>query len=142
TVKTNETHGHLFFSVTNVSSSEVTIDGVATSCGCTVATLPSKPWKLAPKQNGRIEVLVDVRGRTGTLTKQVNIASPTAPKTLTVSVTIPAGSFGGGMTPAMGDRLRNQESSAVDRQAVFKTDCATCHLAPAFGKYGGPLYKE
>src|SRR5690348_9371563 len=93
TVKTNETHGHLFFSVTNVSNSEVIIDGVTTSCGCTVATLPSKPWKLAPKQNGRIEVLVDVRGRTGTLTKQVSIASPTAPKMLTVSVTIPAGSL-------------------------------------------------
>ncbi|MDB6122643.1 MAG: hypothetical protein JWQ71_1636 [Pedosphaera sp.] len=141
TVKTNETHGHLFFSVTNVSNSEVIIENVTTSCDCTAATLPSKPWKLAPKQDGKIEVVVDVRGKTGTLTKQVSITSPTAPKMLSVSVTIPPGVFGGGITPAMGDRLRNQESSAGDRQAVFKADCARCHLAPAFGKFGGQLYK-
>jgi cytochrome c553 len=139
-VKTNETFAHLFFSVTNISSKEIIIDQVTTSCGCTVATLPSKPWKLAPRENGKIEIAVDVRGKTGTLTKTVAVASPTAPKELTVSVIIPTG-FGGGMTPAMGDRLRNQEAAATDHQAVFKTTCAKCHLEPAFGKSGGELYR-
>jgi cytochrome c553 len=138
--KTNETHAHIFFNVTNISTADVVIEDVKTSCGCTVATLPSKPWQLAPKKSGQIEVIVDVRGRTGTLTKNVSVASPTAAKMLTVSVTIPTG-FGGGMTPAMGDRLRNQETAATDHQAVFKTDCVKCHLEPAFGKSGGPLYK-
>lgn len=141
TAKTNETHAHLFFSLTNISSSDVIITDVATSCGCTVATLPSKPWKIAPKENGRIEVAVDVRGKTGTITKQVSVASPTAAKLLTVSVTIPNGYFGGGMTPAMGDRLRNQEAATVNRQSVFRENCASCHLIPAFGKSGANLYK-
>ena len=141
TVETNETHAHLFFSLTNVSSQEVIISDVATSCGCTVATLPSKPWKLEPNESGKINVAVDVRGKTGTITKQVSIASPTADKLLTVSVTIPNGYFGGGMTPAMGDRLRNQESAAVNRQSIFRENCASCHLIPAFGKSGANLYK-
>src|SRR5689334_5432077 len=97
TVKTNETHGHLFFSLTNVSSREVVISNVTTSCGCTVAKLPKKPWIIEPNESGRIDVEVDVRGKTGTITKQVSVASPTAEKLLTVSVTIPNGYFGGGM---------------------------------------------
>jgi cytochrome c553 len=141
TVKTNETHAHLFFSLTNVSSENVVISNVTTSCGCTVAKLPKKPWIIDPKESGRIDVEVDVRGKTGTLTKQVNIISPTAARLLNVSVTIPNGYFGGGMTPAMGDRLRNQEATEVNRQSIFRENCASCHLIPAFGKSGANLYQ-
>ncbi|EEF58590.1 DUF1573 domain-containing protein [Pedosphaera parvula] len=136
---TNETHARLFFCLTNVSSKEVVITDVATSCGCTVATIPSKPWKIPPKEIGRIDVAIDLRGKTGTITKEVSVASPTAAKLLTVSATIPSG-YGGGMTPAMGDRLRNQESAAANRQSIFRNNCASCHLVPAFGKSGAKLY--
>src|SRR2546426_12528054 len=70
--RTNETHARLFFNLTNVSSSDVLITDVATSCGCTVATIPSKPWKIAPKESGRIDVAIDLRGKTGTITKEVS----------------------------------------------------------------------
>src|SRR5437868_1166333 len=37
-----------FFSVTNISASNVVIDHVQTSCHCTVGKLPSQPWTLRP----------------------------------------------------------------------------------------------
>jgi mono/diheme cytochrome c family protein len=45
-------------------------------------------------------------------------------------------------TPAMIDpnRARSFQMAAVDRQAVFKGDCASCHAAPAKGKSGKELY--
>jgi len=38
------------------------------------------------------------------------------------------------------DRARNMQAALVDRQAVFRGDCVSCHLAPAVGKYGQTLY--
>ena len=31
-------------------------------------------------------------------------------------------------------------TAKADRQAVFRGDCATCHVKPGEGKYGKPLY--
>jgi mono/diheme cytochrome c family protein len=45
-----------------------------------------------------------------------------------------------GMSSAEADRIWGRELEATDHQAVFKKDCARCHLAPAFGKYGQSLY--
>jgi mono/diheme cytochrome c family protein len=38
------------------------------------------------------------------------------------------------------DRARFVAASKVDRQAVFKGDCAKCHAGPAQGKYGQQLF--
>ena len=38
------------------------------------------------------------------------------------------------------DRARGLAAAKVDRQAVFKNDCATCHALPGNGKYGQVLY--
>ncbi len=38
------------------------------------------------------------------------------------------------------ERARGMAAAKVDRQAVFKDDCATCHAKPATGKYGQALY--
>src|SRR5438034_848188 len=65
------TNAHFTFSLTNVSSAEVVISNVRTSCGCTVASLPSKPWRLIPGANGQIGASVDLRGKFGTLVKSL-----------------------------------------------------------------------
>src|SRR5690348_1431755 len=57
------------FSVTNPSESAVTIDRVQTSCGCTVAKLPSQPWTLAPHSNGQVSVSVNLANKSGVLFK-------------------------------------------------------------------------
>jgi cytochrome c553 len=46
-----------------------------------------------------------------------------------------------GVSAEMANRLWNREMAGADRQAVFKKDCVKCHLQPAFGKTGAPLYQ-
>src|SRR5579863_3114417 len=140
TVKPGEISAHFIFKVANVSDATVTIDDVKTSCGCTVAQLPMKPWHLAPKETNKMEVLVDVRGKTGVLFKQINVLSTNAPKLLTVLITIPPEATNG-MSGEMANRLWGQQLAATDHQEVFKNDCVKCHLIPAFGKMGQPLYQ-
>jgi mono/diheme cytochrome c family protein len=69
--KEGETQALLNFSLTNISSMEVVINNVRTSCGCTVPTLPSRPWRLPPGASGSFGVAVDLRGKFGILTKSV-----------------------------------------------------------------------
>jgi len=140
TAKPGAISAHLFFDATNVSTQEVVIDGVKTSCGCTSAKMPSEPWRLAPGQSGRMEITVDLRGKSGTLLKGVSVQSATAAKDLLIEVTIPPGGTNT-LSPEMANRLWNQEMAAADRQAVFKGDCVKCHLEPAFGKNGAALYR-
>lgn len=120
------------FSVTNPSESEVIIDRVQTSCGCTVAKLPSQPWILAPHTNGQLAVSVNLANKSGTLFKTITVISTNSQKILTVKVMLPE-------SPAM-VRSRNQQMALADQQAVFKGDCAKCHVEPAVGLMGKELY--
>ena len=128
------------FAVTNSSSHEVTINSVRTSCGCTVAKLPSTPWKLGPGEGGDVEATVDLRGKFGTLSKFVSVDTSEGPKMLNIKVVIPSTPAVGAMGNAAA-RARNMQTAIADRQAVFKNDCATCHVTPAIGKVGEPLYQ-
>lgn len=125
-----EALAHFVFSVTNVSSTTVVINAVRTSCGCTVAKLPSMPWVLAPGTNGQMEVNVDLRGKRGTISKVVSVDASGGVQLLTVNVTI----------PEPDPRENNRMMAQADRQAVFRGECATCHVQPAVGKRGPELY--
>ncbi len=63
--KPGEVSALFVFKVSNVSTSNVVIDDVKTSCGCTVAQFPTKPWTLKPGAQDKAEVLVDLRGNFG-----------------------------------------------------------------------------
>ncbi len=132
--KPGQMSADFFFSVTNVSTSDVVIDHVQTSCGCTVAKLPSQPWVLKPQDNGKINVTVDLHGKpVGTLFKTVTVFfTNQTTKPLTVKVTIPDNPENA--------RMRNQQMALGDRQKVFKDDCAKCHAEPTHGKTGKDLY--
>ena len=41
---------------------------------------------------------------------------------------------------AMGNRAQNIQSALADRQAIFKGDCASCHVQKGVGKFGQELY--
>src|SRR5579859_2352111 len=131
--KEGETDAKFFFSVTNISSSNVVIDDVTTSCGCTVAKPPSKPWIMTPHSDGKIDVTVDLRNKPpGDLFKTVYVQSTNAAKQLRVKVSIPEN--------AQFTRMRNQQMAMADRQGVFRNDCARCHAEPTKGKSGAELY--
>jgi hypothetical protein len=136
-VKQGAPQAQVFFAVTNVSSSDVTITQVLTSCGCTVASLPSQPWRLPPGSDGKINASINLAGKFGTVIKTLTVISSGGNKVLTIKVNVPQPEP---QDPEMAARIRNQEASKADRLAVFKNDCAQCHLEPAFGKTGHELY--
>lgn len=137
--KPGEVSAKFTFKVRNNSSSQVTIDDVKTSCGCTIAQFPSKPWQLAPGETNHMDVLVDLRGKYGKIFKQIIVVSSNAPATLTVVVDIPNPGTNA-MSTQQADRMWGQQLAAMDHQAVFKKDCVKCHLEPAFGKFDKNLY--
>jgi mono/diheme cytochrome c family protein len=134
--KPGETNVHYVFNLTNTSPANLNIFSIGTSCGCTVAKAPAQPWLISPGAGGPVEVDLDLRGRRGLVTKVVYLYSVGyAPKVLTVKAHIPE------MTSGLGpDRDRNVKIATADRQAVFRGDCARCHVTPASGKSGAELY--
>ena len=136
------------FVVTNVSDHDVMLNALRTSCGCTVAQLPSTPYKLEPGAKVVIAVTLDLRGKSGTLTKTVTVASSAEIKSLIVRANIPQAAPGAtpvapGPVPVTGGlagRAMNIQNALADRQAIFKGDCATCHVDKGVGKLGVELY--
>jgi len=88
TIHEGEAQAHFIFNLTNISQQPVVIDDVKTSCGCTVAQLPQVPWNLKPRENGQIQVTVNVPGKIQTTLKEVTIITPQGVKTLRVEATI------------------------------------------------------
>lgn len=122
------------FHVTNTSAADIVITQVRTSCGCSVANLPSQPWRLAPGASGEFQIVVDLRGKHGVLHKTAMIDTERGYKQLEFRVNIPA------PDPRDEMRARNLLIAQADRQAVFRGDCAQCHVEPAKGKFGRELY--
>jgi cytochrome c553 len=140
TVKMGEVTARVTFKVKNVSRTNILVNDVKPSCGCTIAQLPSKPWQIPAKQTGKFDVLVDLRGKSGQLTKEIGVIRADTTNLLMVTVNMPEG-FTNGMSSNAMDRMFGQQLAGMDRQAIFKNDCVKCHLVPAFGKLGEPLYQ-
>ena len=126
------------FNVSNPTEKSVVIERVQTSCGCTVAKLPSQPWVSTPHTNGQINVTVNLAGKSGTIWKTITVYSTNnVQKVLSVKVNLPDN------PEAM--RLRNQAmmSASGDPQIIFKNaECAKCHVDKSRGLMGKALYKE
>jgi mono/diheme cytochrome c family protein len=137
-LKEGETSSSFTFNLTNVSAAEVIINRVGTSCGCTAAELPEQPWKVAPGKGGPIQVTMNMQGKYGTVTKEVWVHTSLGTKTLEVTTVAPVPP-----PPDNADELKRQENMRMaqsNRQAVFRNDCASCHVEPGKGKKGAELY--
>jgi mono/diheme cytochrome c family protein len=142
-VTNGTTAAEFSFNLTNISAGDVIINFVQTSCGCTVAKLPSTPWKLASKENGEISATMQLAGTPpgGTKIKTLTVNTDKGPKALYVKATVLAEPAA--MTEM--DRTNAQKIALADRQAVFKGDCMRCHVTPAkdatgHDKMGKDLY--
>ena len=143
TSKPGEESAPFHFFVTNVSPAPVVFNGLRTSCGCTVAQLPTTPYTLMPGSNVTINASMDLRSKSGSITKSVMADTSVGMKSLLVKANITAASATANQTPgapAMGDRSKNIQTALADRQAVFKGDCASCHVEKGKGKLGVELY--
>ena len=129
--KLGEPTANVTFYLTNTSLTPAVVKSVKTSCGCTAAHLPPMPWTIAPGQDGKIDVSMNLAGKTGIVIKTVTVDSTAGVKVLQVRVTMP--------DPQV-ERQQNMQLALADRQAVFKDNCATCHSAPAEGKTGEALF--
>lgn len=126
------------FGITNVSRSTVSILGTESSCECTVAELPSKPWIFNPGDSGTIHVRMNITGRFGKLTKKVFVNTSHGRQTLTVETRIP-------LTPApfnVSARQMDLAAAQKDPQAIFKGGCAACHSLPTIGRHGKSLFDK
>ena len=134
--KVGELDAAFSFAVTNVSETNVTINWVRPSCGCTVAKLPPTPWILKPGEGGTIDFNLDLRGKSGTLSKYVSVDTSHGQKILMIKTIIPQATA----MPGTDARVKNMQLAMADRQVVFRGDCANCHATPAAGKKGEQLY--
>ena len=136
-VPADSQQAHFTFSFKNVSTNTVTIVTVHPSCGCTTAQLPPLPWGIPTGSNGQIGVTVNLAGKFGTVVKTVHVGTDKGSRDLIVQITI--------LPPVIpvltdADRVRQMAIARVDRQAVFKNDCATCHVKNGDFRYGKALY--
>ena len=115
----------------------VTILSVRPSCGCTTTKLPQLPWTLTPGTNGQMEATVNLAAKSGTLYKTVTVNTDKGSKILWLKITIRPFEM-----PKMSEaeRAQNIQTALTDRQAVFKGQCATCHVQRGQGRYGEALY--
>jgi mono/diheme cytochrome c family protein len=132
-----------FSTATSITTNNVTkpvpvaILDVHPSCGCTTAQLPPLPWIIAPGTNGQFGLTVNLAGRTGMQIKTVNVKTDKGFKQLILKITILPPVV---PTQSAADRALALEMAKTNRQAIFRGDCATCHVKPGAGKYGKPLY--
>ncbi len=140
---TNEQEfARFIFAFTNITPTNVSILEVHPSCGCTTAELPPVPWLLPAGAKGEIGLSVNLAGKSGTpgaLFKTVNVTTDHGKKDLILRINILP-------PPPMPEMTEEQRfagiaAAKVDRQAVFKGDCASCHLKKIGGKYGQQLFE-
>lgn len=135
-----ETKAEFKWAVTNISTKEITVLDIKTSCGCTAARLPTypNPWVIKPSEGGEIGATMDLTGKYGTVAKTVTVITSTGAYTLLARSILPEEAFAE-LQQNM-NRSRNLQIAAADRQAVFRNDCASCHVEPGIGKVGKELY--
>lgn len=135
--KEGDTAAKFQFAVKNTTESDVVIEQIITSCGCTTGELPEDPWVLSAGESGTFDVTMDLHGRTGVVTKSVFVRSNLGIAKLKVQSIIPQGAAIGGMT----ERRRNQLLALRDRTAIFKGRCVQCHVRPTVDKLDKDLYE-
>ena len=138
--KPGETIAPFTFNLTNVWTNEITIVQVHASCGCTTVKLPATPWHIPPGGSGAVGAQVNLAGKMGLVAKTLTFFTTNSTKVgnriLTLKVNIPPA--GTGMSAA--DRKAAMTKAAADPQAIFKGDCAKCHVDKGAKTFGQDLF--
>jgi len=127
------------FRFQNKTDGEIRIKRADSSCGCTVARLPKLPWIITVGQKGSIPVTMDIRGKTGVITKTITIITDKGIIPLKARVAI-GNTFKPLTKRSKEERAANLRAAAQNRQAIFQGKCADCHVKPTVGKQGKQLY--
>ena len=76
------------FSFTNVSHGSVVIYDTSTSCDCTVASLPTKPWTIPSGGSGQVEASIDLSNKVGIVTNYVIVFTSQGNRRLSVEAIV------------------------------------------------------
>ncbi len=126
---------------TNVWTNTIVIEGFYPSCHCTVAEMPAEPWVLLPGASGKLTARVDLTDEEeGTVTKTLTLLTSVGERVLTLQVVVAPPSRPPGTPLTEAERKAAMEKAAADGKAIFKGDCATCHVEKARGLLGKELY--
>lgn len=136
TAKPGDLTAEFDFSITNTGPTDITINSVHASCGCTTPKLPELPWTLKPGTNGSFHATIDLRGKFGTFQKTISLETTEGMKLVMLKCNLPSNPAVAGLDP----RTRNMQLAGADRQIVFRADCAACHATPTIGKKGEELF--
>ena len=130
---------HFTFNFTNITQEIVTVLDVHPSCGCTTAEMPERPWVLPPGTNVFLKLNVNLAGKQGTLFKTATFTTDKGKRDLMLRINL---------TPAPKIEMTEEQKAAgiaaakIDRQAIFKGDCAECHTKNIQGKFGQELFRS
>jgi cytochrome c553 len=130
-------NAYFTFYFTNVTARPVTVLDAEPSCQCTSTELPPLPWTIQPGTNAQIGVIVDLEGKFGTVVKSVRFSTDKGSRDLIVQINILEPVV---VSPSEAQRMEQMRVAKIDRQAVFKNNCATCHVKPGEDRYGRELY--
>ena len=137
--KLNELDVGFEFYFQNKTNKEVQIKRAISTCGCTVAKLPKLPWVIKPAQKGSVPVTMDLRGKSGVITKTIQLVTDQGIIPLKARVAIGLVS-GPSKKRSKEERAANLRAAAANRQAIFAGKCVECHVIPTIGKRGKQLY--
>jgi mono/diheme cytochrome c family protein len=137
--KSNEAFAPFTFYLTNVWTNEIIITQVHASCGCTTAKLPETPWHLPPGGKGAVEAKINLAGKRGIVTKTLTFFTSVGKRVvmLTANIAPPPNPIDG-LSPE--DRQEAMAKASADPQAIFRGDCASCHVNKGTHSFGVDLY--
>jgi len=136
-----ETTATFTFYATNVWTNTVVIQQVFASCHCTVAHMPATPWILLPGASGAVTAEVDLTDKEdGTFTKTLTFFTSVGERVLTLNVSVPKLSQPTNAAQTEAQRKAAMTKATADPMAIFKGDCASCHVEKARGLLGKDLY--
>jgi mono/diheme cytochrome c family protein len=136
-----EASARFTFYATNVWTNTIVIQEVYASCHCTAATMPAHPWILAPGESGAVMAEVELGGKEEEeLLKTLTFFTSVGERDLTLKVSVAPPLHPADKPLTAAERKAALAKAAADAQAIFKGDCAACHVDKARGLLGKELY--
>jgi mono/diheme cytochrome c family protein len=128
------------FHLTNVWKQEVVITQVHPSCGCTTAKLPPTPWHIPPGGTGDVQATVNLAGKMGSIIKTLTFYTSVGNRIVSLRVNIPPAGASVASAGGKMDRKAAMAQAAADPIAIFRGDCAKCHVDKGVKAMGQDLY--
>lgn len=110
--------------LTNITNASLNIEGVDTTCGCTLAEAPQGPIK--PGETAKVKVTIDTRGKVGDISKMLTIKTSSGLMQSSSHEVLLKASVGHG-------------EGIVDPSVIFAGDCASCHVGINVEKKKGEM---